>query len=299
MTEVSTSEQIIPRALRGEYVTEQLNWVGPPETRTALSMTSRRVSRESGETVGTLVIAHDVTTLVEAISARDDFLGNVSRELRSPLYSIVAELDTLVESVDPVRLGVAGRVEKIQSDVRRLIGLVTDLLGSSGDRVPVYRRLSDVADIVRQSADDIAPAIETAGLTLILAAPSALPAMVDAPRIRSVVDSLLSNAVKFTPPGGTVTLTAESSGTDAVIRVSDDGIGIDENDQANVFTRFYRARSARLGSVPGAGLGLSRVKAIVQAHGGQIEVRSVPTMGSEFVVRLPSVPPPVTPTESV
>jgi signal transduction histidine kinase len=106
---------------------------------------------------------------------------------------------------------------------------------------------------------------------------------------------VLGNAVKFTPPGGRVDLRAERDGEELVVRVSDSGIGIPAEDQAHVFGRFFRSSTVTLLAIPGAGLGLSIAKAIVEEHGGSIAVESEEGTGTTVTVRLPLPPDPLDP----
>jgi signal transduction histidine kinase len=109
----------------------------------------------------------------------------------------------------------------------------------------------------------------------------------DATRIAQVADNLISNAIKFTPPGGTVRVVLSSDADDVVLTVSDSGMGIAVDEQAELFSRFHRTNAAKKGAIPGTGLGLSIVKSIVAAHGGAVTFESTVGAGTTFVVRLP------------
>jgi signal transduction histidine kinase len=109
-------------------------------------------------------------------------------------------------------------------------------------------------------------------------------------RIAQVADNLISNAIKFTPPGGTVRVVLSSEGDDVLLTVSDSGIGIAEDEQADLFSRFYRTNAAKKGAIAGTGLGLSIVKSIVAAHGGSVTFQSTLGAGTTFAVTLPRAP---------
>lgn len=112
----------------------------------------------------------------------------------------------------------------------------------------------------------------------------------DATRIAQVADNLISNAIKFTPPRGTVRVVLSSDADDVVLTVSDSGMGIAADEQADLFSRFHRTKAAKKGAIPGTGLALSIVKSIVAAHGGTVTFESTVGAGTTFVVTLPRAP---------
>jgi len=112
----------------------------------------------------------------------------------------------------------------------------------------------------------------------------------DPMRIAQVADNLISNAIKFTPPNGTVRVALSSEGDSVLLTVSDSGMGIAEDEQAKLFSRFYRTEAAKSDAIPGTGLGLSIVKSIVAAHGGTVTFESAVGVGTTFVVALPCAP---------
>jgi signal transduction histidine kinase len=118
--------------------------------------------------------------------------------------------------------------------------------------------------------------------------PAPLWAHVDPLRIGQALDNLVSNAIKYSPDGGTVRVSASTAGERVLLHVADDGMGMTAADAARVFTRFFRSPAVREGSIPGAGLGLSITKAIVERHGGSISCSSRPGRGSTFTVELPA-----------
>jgi signal transduction histidine kinase len=120
--------------------------------------------------------------------------------------------------------------------------------------------------------------------------PDQCEAFVDAQRMGQVVDNLLSNAVKYSPDGGTVTVRTVSSRTHTGFEVADTGMGMTEEERAEVFTKFFRAGSARKAAIPGVGLGLAISRSIVESHGGTITVCSSPGVGTVFAVLLPREP---------
>ena len=178
----------------------------------------------------------------------------------------------------------------VERNVDRLDRLVADLLQTAQVErglVHLERERTDIAALVRQSLEAARPAVEAAGLTLASRVPEHLVAMVDPQRFAQVVDNLVSNAVKYTPSGGRIEVDLSVTHDRVELVVLDTGIGISMRDRNHVFSRFFRTRHAAQQSIQGIGLGLSITKAIVDSHGGRIEVESEEGRGSTFRVRLP------------
>jgi two-component system phosphate regulon sensor histidine kinase PhoR len=143
-----------------------------------------------------------------------------------------------------------------------------------------------VADVVLPPVERLQPQAERGGLTVVVDLPAGLPpVLADVERVQQVVANLVHNAVKFTPSGGQVTLSAEPVGQEMVISVRDTGVGIPTDDLPRIFERFYKADRARSGG--GTGLGLAIARHIVQAHGGRIWAESTEGRGSTFYFSLP------------
>jgi signal transduction histidine kinase len=153
--------------------------------------------------------------------------------------------------------------------------------------VPLRKQPTDLAAIIRDSVAAAEPDAVRAGVDLAAEVPPELTVTGDPQRLGQVVDHLVSNALKYTESGGLAQVSAAADDERVVIRVRDTGIGIRPEDQAHLFTRFFRTRDATHRAIRGIGLGLSITKAIVESHGGQIELESEPGRGSEFRVVLP------------
>jgi signal transduction histidine kinase len=161
--------------------------------------------------------------------------------------------------------------------------MVDDLLVLAridSDELPLRRQVVDLGEIVRESTASVKPLAEAAGLSLAASAPPGTFADVDPDRIRQVIRILLDNALAYTPPNGTITVSVDSQGSHARITVADTGIGIAPAEQARVFDRFYRADRARTRATGGTGLGLAIARALIQAHGGEIGLESQPGRGT-------------------
>jgi signal transduction histidine kinase len=220
---------------------------------------------------------------------RDEFVAVVSHELRTPLTSIRGFLDLIEDDVD----GALSPDQKMHFDVirrnaGRLLYLVSDLLliaeSDGGLRLDV--QAVDLKALARDSVEAARVTAEKKGIELQL---SDAPARLDGDplRLAQLLDNLISNAIKFTPEGGRVTVATSSRNGRASLEVSDSGIGIAPADREQIFERFFRAQAARKNAVKGAGLGLAITKAIVDAHGGSISVESEVGSGTSFRIDLP------------
>ncbi len=234
-----------------------------------------------------------VESLREVDAVKDAFVSTVSHELRTPLTSILGYLEVLSDgSLGGLDPGQFDALLRVTANSHRLLALIDDLL-----------TLSSVAEHGVQeswSDFDLRSAVEAA--YAVVAPPGSAQQrpdlFVDLPEtavwvegdremIERVVVNLLGNAVKFTPGGGTVEVGLEQRGGDAVLLVRDSGIGIPEEEQSELFTRFFRSSLARGQAIPGSGLGLSISHSIVERHGGSIRVSSVVGVGTNVEVTLP------------
>jgi two-component system phosphate regulon sensor histidine kinase PhoR len=248
---------------------------------------AQRVS-SGNERLGILVI-RDVTELRRLENVRREFVANVSHELRTPLASIRALVETLEAGAidDPhVSRDFFGRVI---GEVDRLTALVDELLDLARlESGRITLKLADMAPrtLVEGGADRLRAQIERARLTLSVEVAPDLPTVtVDRGRIEQVLLNLIHNAIKFTPPGGAITVRAEREADAVAISVIDTGSGISAAEMPRVFERFYKSDKARRSD--GTGLGLAIAKHIVHAHGGTIWVESAPGSGSTFTFTLP------------
>jgi len=235
-----------------------------------------------------LAVFHDLTEVRRLDSMRRDFISNVSHELRTPLAGIRAAAETLREGALDDKPAAQEFLGHIQRETDRMTQLVEELLELSrieSGAAPLNFAPLDVAALVRDTVSRFAQQAERAGIAIAAdAPPSELLITGDAERLERALGNLVANALKFTPEGGSITVGAAADGADAVISVRDTGIGMEAEQQARVFERFYKADRGR-GS--GTGLGLAIVKHIVQAHQGSVSVESRPGRGSTFTARLP------------
>lgn len=291
-THLAPTEQMIPRALRGELVSSHLEWIGEAGSQVAVLASAQQVVRSNGDLLGTVVAAYDVTELAHAIEIREEFLATVSHELRTPLTSIIGYTELVTETLgdDVYDLGVARALTVIRRNAETLSDRVGQLLTAAPRRLELNVVEGDLAVALRRTAEPLTVLAERAGQEITVDLPSRLWVKADVKRLAQAAENLLSNAVKYTPRGGSIALRASRTSDDEVtIEVRDTGIGMTAEEQSQVFARFYRARRAKDEAIPGLGIGLSVVDSIVRAHDGRIEITSSPGQGSTFALRLPAM----------
>jgi PAS domain S-box-containing protein len=224
---------------------------------------------------------------------KDEFIALVSHELRTPLTSICGYLELLLQDDVMAELPEAqlSWLEVIDRNAERLLRLVEDLLltaQASAGNLALEKAELDVAAVLAQAVQASTPVAAARGISLICSTEPLPLTSGDRLRIGQVVDNLVSNALKFTPSGGTVDVRAYSHRSAVRIEVTDTGMGISDDEQSQLFERFFRTARAQEEAIPGVGLGLSISKAIVEAHDGRISVRSKEGVGTTFFVDLPA-----------
>ena len=256
---------------------------------------NQQVAVRSRDEVGHLSQAfNDMTARLQtARQMQVDFVANVSHELRTPLTSIKGMLETLRDGAvdDPE---VRDRfLETAESETDRLIRLVNDLLllsRTDSEALSLRCESRDLPGLVRPVLDHLAPQAEAHDLVLKLEVSPDTPLVwIDPDRIEQVLVNLLDNAIKYSRPGGAVTVKASAERNQAaLVRVCDEGIGIPTQDLPYVGRRFYRADKARSRAEGGSGLGLAIAQALVQAHGGRLWLESQEGQGTVVSFTLPS-----------
>jgi signal transduction histidine kinase len=238
------------------------------------------------------VVLRDVTREQLARQAGNDFVAHVSHELKSPLNVIGMYAETLADTGDE-----ALRVESlnvIQDEIERMNALVGNLLNVSkletGSMSPERNRVR-LDDLLRDAYDHALPRAEGKNLRLSLDLPRELEAVsIDKDLFRIVLNNLLTNAIKYNRPGGSVVLSARNEDHEIVISVRDTGIGIASADHERVFEKFYRVSESGDTARGGHGLGLYLAAQIVELHHGRLVVDSEPGIGSTFSIHLNIVP---------
>ncbi|HEY5059278.1 MAG TPA: ATP-binding protein [Gaiellaceae bacterium] len=248
------------------------------------------VSDPGGGFAGRIWTLREVTADRELNRMRDAFVATVSHELRTPLTSISGFLEMMQD--EETGLGDEGRsyLEVIRRSTERLHHLVEDLLliaQIEARRIELELESFDLRELVEQSVEAMRPAAAAKRVAVEIVG-DRLPAIVaDRLRITQVLDNLVSNALKFTDGGGTVTVSVRRDGDAASVTVADDGIGIPAGEQGQLFSRFFRSSSATERAIPGTGLGLAISRALVEQHGGTISLESDEGEGTRVTVTLP------------
>jgi two-component system phosphate regulon sensor histidine kinase PhoR len=242
------------------------------------------------QTGGSLLLVQDLTRVRRLETVRRDFISNVSHELRTPLASLKALTETLRDGALADLQAAPRFLGRIETEVDALTQMAQELLELTrieSGQVPLELTEVDAAKLLHSAAERMRAQAERAGLTLTVEAAANLPKVrAEAARLEQVLVNLIHNALKFTGPGGSVTLSAESDGQFVRFSVKDTGAGIPEDDLPRIFERFYKSDRAR--SSGGTGLGLSIARHIVEAHGGKIWAESVEGRGSTFFFTIPA-----------
>jgi signal transduction histidine kinase len=238
-------------------------------------------------------LAGTVRALEEAKEIRDRIFANINHDLRSPLSLVLLSVHEArsVEDIDP---SWKRTLDAIEHGARRVLRMVDELLilaeGREGD-VELRTTLCDLSEMVAAVGDAWTPAARTAGLTLESEIRNGVILLADPNAIERILANLVSNAIKFTPRGGTIHLRVATENGRAIIEVKDNGPGIDAELRTRLFGRFERGAHGSDTAIGGSGLGLSLVKELSEAHGGSVTASDVPSGGTIFRVELPLASP--------
>ncbi len=298
---------LVQQALSGAFRDASLVWVGQPGSQLAISFVARPVKGPDGEVLGAVIVGHDVTSLIEAVEVRDHFLDTVGHELKTPLTAILGHA-ALLEGGDEASRRSA---EIIGAAGERLLTAVNQLLAAGrseiAEAVPSLVAVAPLLEGVRTRFHERARA---AGVDLFVVDDGAGAARADARDLVQIVEALVSNAVAFTPPGGSVTVTlgrAAASSRDAgavasgsrapfdvpaedpevVIEVADTGVGMTADELRQATDAFYRTPYAEQQAVPGLGLGLTIARKLALANRATLDLVSTLT-GTRATLRLPA-----------
>ncbi len=248
-----------------------------------------RAARTEAEAVQRL-LSEQNDRLRELDRLKDEFVSLVSHELRTPLTSIRGYVELLLDDGEALTSDQRRFLEIVDRNSSRLLELVADLLFLAqieAGKLAIEVATVDLNRVVEECVETSSPAADARGIDLSARLERLPKIQGDPARLAQVLDNLVSNAVKFTPRGGRVEVRLEEQAGSAVLEVEDSGLGIPEAEQEQLFERFFRSSNATEHAIPGTGLGLTITKAIVERHGGLIEVESTQNVGTTVRVRLP------------
>ncbi|MEV7428442.1 ATP-binding protein [Nocardioides sp. NPDC092400] len=305
---------VVQRIVTGEHAGTLMRFRRKDGVERIHSMTLTRMVDERGATVGYVSTSEDVTDSVDAQQrlqdaldterqavdrlrevdrAKDAFVSSVSHELRTPITSIMGYLELLGDgSYGPLTPDQGKALKRVSDNSGRLLGLIDELLTLSRlseDGLALSTRAFDLREVVREGYAVVAPAWAHRRLEVSLDLPEEPVEFVgDRDMLERVVVNLVGNAVKFTPEGGAVSVVLGGHGSEVHLDVRDTGVGIPHQEIEQLFSRFFRSSIALEKAIPGSGLGLSITRAIVEKHGGAIDVESAVGRGTLFRVRMPT-----------
>lgn len=291
-TPAGKTEMALHRAASGQVIRNE-EWLIRAYDGSLLpvSCNAGPICQNDGTIIGATVVWYDVTPFKEAQRQREAFMAAVSHELRTPLSAILGWVQVLERSSDPEI--VARGLEAIKRNAQTQARLTDDLLDLSRiatGKLSLRLANEDLVRIVQSALDAVSPIAETAQVTLSLDAPNGVPMPVRADDLRlgQAIWNLLTNAVKFSRPGGLVQIHLRCTGTLVELSVSDHGVGIEPENLERVFEEFWQAGTRDSSHRHGMGLGLAIAKHIVLGHGGTLQASSPGVgLGSTFVICIP------------
>jgi two-component system phosphate regulon sensor histidine kinase PhoR len=246
----------------------------------------------SGAAMGAVIVLNDITRLRRLEAVRQDFVANVSHELKTPITSIKGFVETLLDDHEPSPENTRRFLKIIEKQANRLDAIIEDLLSLSrleqskgGASLKIER--SRIMPIIEAAVELCQHQAEARSIRIQVECPADLAADVNPPLLEQGLVNLINNAVKYSEDGQSVFIHAYAEDEMLVIEVIDEGTGIHANELDRIFERFYRIDKARSRDQGGTGLGLSIVKHIAQVHAGTVSVSSTPGEGSTFTLRLP------------
>jgi signal transduction histidine kinase len=241
-----------------------------------------------------VVVSEQNLQLRELDRLKDEFVGLVSHELRTPLTSITGYVELLeADETGPLNEEQRAFLATVARNADRLLRLVNDMLFVArlhSGMLELELDPVDLTSLVEHAVAGAGPGAEARGFTLELVSTGETAVLGDEERLAQLLDNLVSNAVKFTPDGGSVTVRLWAEEGTVVLEVTDSGIGVPEGERERLFERFYRGSTAVSRQIQGTGLGLHVAQAIVAAHGGVISVSSEVDSGTTLRVELPAPP---------
>lgn len=254
-----------------------------------LRATVRPMRREDGSAA--MIVLEDITQQRVAQESRNSFVAQATHELRTPLTSMRLYLEQLVEDGDNDPLVKARCLNVLTSETRRLERVVGDMLSVSEMDAGTFQLRVDDVDLPRMFEEieqDYQAVVADKELTFRVDVPPKWPMVRgDRDKIATALHNIISNAIKYTPQGGMVTVRASEANGYLTVDVTDNGIGIAPDEQEQVFAKFYRSKDKRVASITGSGIGLALAREVIRMHGGDITLQSAIDKGSTFTLTVP------------
>ena len=290
--------QVIQQTLdEGTAVTGEMHLSGAEhangEGDHTIQLQSALLRDDEGRRIGLVMVLHDVTQLRRLESVRQDFVGNVSHEVKTPVSAIKAAVETLVEMPVAQDEDAQRFLQIVNRQSDRLAAIVDDLLSLArieqvGDGGLQDTRSVALWAVISAANETCQPGAEAKNIHVHTECDRELQVQVSEQLLTQAIVNLVDNAVKYSDPDTSILVHCEIIDGEVVISVTDQGRGIEPKHLPRVFERFYRTDKARSRDLGGTGLGLSIVKHIAEAHGGRVSVDSSPGSGSTFRIHLPA-----------
>jgi signal transduction histidine kinase/FixJ family two-component response regulator len=275
--------------------TDELEWgEDDNENKRVLSVCCAPFKDRVGMNLGTITVLHDITVLKKVARMKSDFVSLVAHEIRSPMNSVLMQLKVIMD-------GLAGEVTEKQKDllskasrkIYSLVDMTTELLDLSkieSGLITLEKETIQFDGLIQDQINFHRESAETKNIAIHFKRSADLPPVsANRRNMEEVIANLVTNAIKYSPEGGTITLSAAIENDYLCITVTDTGWGIPPEDLKHVFNRFYRVKNDKTRHITGTGLGLSIVKRIVEAHHGTVDVQSTLNQGSTFRVYIPHI----------
>jgi two-component system OmpR family sensor kinase/two-component system sensor histidine kinase BaeS len=282
---------LVVGAILSRRITRPVTKVAEAAGRIAAGDLSTRVPEDASGELGDLARSFNqmAAALERADQLRRNMTADVAHDLRTPLSVIRGKLEGIVDGIYPAT---EDHIRPVLEETEVLTQLVEDLrllALAEARQLTLDRRPMDVAGLLRDAQVNFTPLAQDRGITLVLDLPEALPRVVaDRRRIAQVLGNLIVNALRYTPSGGTVTLSARADDGAVTVAVRDTGIGMPPEELPYVFERFWRGEKSRSRDSGGSGLGLAIARELVVLHDGEISVESAPGRGTTFRFTLPT-----------
>jgi len=283
-----------------QFISETLSGAKPVEKEIELSSGEGRylfghgtlIRNIEGNKTGALFVLSDITKLRRLENIRKDFVANVSHEIKTPITAIKGFVEILRDESEKDEQDIKRFLEIIAKHVNRLEAIIDDLLKLSriekdAETEGIQLDESEIKDVLESAVQACKPLADSRGTEINLACDASLTGRINPPLLEQALVNLLDNAIKYSDEKKPVNIDAIQDGNEILIRVADNGRGIEQEHLPRIFERFYRVDKARSRRLGGTGLGLSIVKHIIQAHGGHVSVTSTPGKGSAFTIHLP------------